>query len=224
MRHMRNLLSTAQILRHVFFPPLTTTRPQLLKYRPVRKLIPLRLNSNSADADKTGPPIDEQIRAPYVQLVNAEGGLDPPIRLKDALASFERPGNFLQQVAPGAPGEPPICKVINRREKYQHDRSKAKDAQARKRAEPKILELNWAIDPHDLSHRMKQLKKFLAAGQRVDFVLKRKRGKRVPTEDEIKHVMDGVMAGIEEANGMQIKPMEGEPGKQVLIYVKPKDT
>lgn len=221
---MRNLLSTTQILRRVFLPPLATTRPQFPNNSPIRNQIPLRLNSRSADAERKGPPIDEQIRAPYVQLVNAEGGLDPPIRLKDALASFERPGNFLQQVAPGAPGEPPICKAINRREKYQHDRTKAKDAQARKRAEPKVLELNWAIDPHDMSHRMKQLKKFLAAGQRVDFVLKRKKGKRVPTEDEIKRVMDGVMAGIEEADGTQIKPMEGEPGKQVLIFVRPKDS
>lgn len=95
---------------------------------------------------------------------------------------------------------------------------------ARKRAEPKKIELNWAIDPHDLSHRLKQLANFLDKGRRVDLTLMRKRGKRRPTPEEIQHVMDRVTEGIEAANGCQLKPMDGQPGKQVLMYVKRKDT
>lgn len=221
---MRNLLSTTQILRRVFFPPLETTRTQFLRPRTIPTRTQLRLSSNSADVKRSKEIIDENIQAPFVQLVNAQGKLEPPTTLRDALNSFERPGNYLLQVSPGSFGKPPICKVINRKEKYQHERSMVKDKQAKKRAEPKKLELNWAIDHHDLSHRLKQLANFLDKGRKVDIALVKKKGKRWPTKDETQHVMDSVKRAIEEAGAVEHKPMEGEPGRMVLMYVKRKDT
>lgn len=197
---------------------------QFPSYCFIRNQTQLRLNSSSSTPPKQEPPVDELISSFYVQIVNAEGALDPPTRLRDALASIDRPDNFLQQVSPGAPGVPPVCKVISRREQYQAERARAKEAQARKRAEPKQLEINWTIDPHDLGHRLKQMKTFLAKGRRVDIALFRKKGKRRPTGEDIKLVMDRVTAAIEEGDGTQAKPMDGEPGKQAQIFVKPKES
>lgn len=101
---------------------------------------------------------------------------------------------------------------------------KAKESQVKKRGEPKKIELNWAIDRHDLSHRLKQMTSFLDKGRKVDISLVKKRGKRWPTEDEIKNLMDSVKQAIEEAGAIEHKPMEGDVGKILVMYVKRKDT
>lgn len=221
MRLMRNLLPTTQTLRHVLLPPLTTTRPHFPNYRIIRSQTQLRLNS----ADSKRSLINGNIGAPVVRVVNAEGGLESPIKLQDALASVGD-GNFLQQVSPGTPGEPPICKVFNRQavnEKAQRIRAHHKET--KKRTEAKTLEINWAIDTHDLLVRFKKLKQFLAAGRRVDIILKRKRrGKKQPTEGDINELLEKIKAAIEESNGTQFKPAEGEPGKEYIMHVEPGET
>lgn len=231
MKHIRNLLSISQVLRRVFLPPIETTRtqfprPNLLQTRlifPTRTQ--LRLGSSSTKKDD-GPKqvIDEQIRANYVRVVNAEGRLEPPERLKNVLASIPRPENFLLQVVPGDLEAPPICKVINRRDQNQKERTKAKEMAARKRSEPKQVELNWSIDNHDLSHRLKQMSGFLGKGRKVDIVLKKKRGKRVASKEEIEHVMDSVKEAIEAADAVEHKPMDGQPGRELWMFVKRRGT
>ena len=95
---------------------------------------------------------------------------------------------------------------------------------ARKRSEPKQVEVNWSIDNHDLSHRLKQMSTFLEKGRKVDIVLKKKRGKRAATKDEIKHVIDSVKEAIEAADAVEHKPMDGEPGRELWMFVKRKGT
>jgi translation initiation factor IF-3 len=84
----------------------------------------------------------------------------------------------------------------------------------------KQIELNWAIDAHDLAHRLKQLTNFLEKGRKVEVIMKRKKAKRSPTVEEIKQVIQSVLDTTREAGGTQVKAMEGEPGKQVIITVK----
>lgn len=87
----------------------------------------------------------------------------------------------------------------------------------------KQIELNWSIDPHDLSHRLKKLPAFVDKGRTVEIILTRKRNKRMATADEIKQLMDTLRAAIEEANAHQTKPMDGEVGKTLTITVEKKN-
>lgn len=70
---------------------------------------------------------------------------------------------------------------------------------------------------------MKQLSDFLEKGRKVEIILTRKKGKRAPTPDEIKHVMTSVTETTQKANAILIKPVEGEPGHRVQMVVKKKD-
>jgi translation initiation factor IF-3 len=154
-----------------------------------------------------------------VQVVNEEGNLDEPQKLLDVLASFDRNKFFCIQVAAAAgPSKPPICKILNKKEYRESEKAKIKAAKSAAQS-TKQVELNWAIDAHDLQHRLKQLATFLDKGRKVEVILTRKKHKRSATVDEIKNVMQSVMDTIREAGGTQIKPMEGEPGKHVILTV-----
>lgn len=225
MTHTRGLVSIAQALRRTFIAPLNTSRaglvqPLLLRptlYHPQLRHVQHSRRLALADNDKA--PINEAINAPYVQLVNAENSLEPPTRLSKVLASFDHREYFLVQVSPGAPDQPPVCKILNKKETREREKAKAKAAKASK-VQVKQLEINWAIDAHDLAHRLKQLANFLDKGRRVEVVLTRKRGKRAATVEEIKHVMQSVLNTTRELGATQVKAMEGEPGKHVIITVK----
>lgn len=225
MTHTRGFVSIAQALRRTFIPPLNTTRAGLVQpllLRPIQHGPQVRFLQHSrrlalADTDKA--PINEAINAPYVQLVNEENSLEPPVRLSKVLASFDHREHFLVQVSPGAHDRPPVCKILNKKETRDREKARAKAAKASK-VQVKQIELNWAIDAHDLAHRLKQLANFLDKGRRVEVVLTRKKGKRAATVEEIKHVMQSVLNTTKELGATQVKAMEGEPGKHVILTVK----
>jgi translation initiation factor IF-3 len=222
-------MSTAQALRQTFLTPLRSPRAALAQSSPLRRLRPLQngLQRRSLQhsrhlaffSDYHKMPTNEAIRSPYVQLVNKDNNLDPPVRLSQVLASFDPREFFLQQVDEGAPDKPPVCKILNKKETKAKEKARAKAAKA-SRVQTKKLELNWAIDAHDLKHRLGQLTTFLEKGCKVELVLTKKKGKRAATVDEIKHVMQSVMDTTKEIGGTQVKGMEGEPGKHVIITVK----
>ncbi|RAL07637.1 putative translation initiation factor IF3 [Aspergillus homomorphus CBS 101889] len=235
MKHMRSLLSTAQALRQVFLPPQTILRSQYLRPSSIGIRASLRPFTSTPEFLASRPKAkpedkrssvanlvkDEAITAEYVQLVNVEGTLDPPVRTWLALRRIDRAKEWLIQVKAEMDGAPPVCKVVNKAEYREQERARAKAAHAA-RTSLKQVELNWAIDNHDLSHRLKKITEFITKGHKVEVVLLRKKYKRAPKPEEVKNVMDKVVQTIKEANGMQIKPMEGEPGNHVLFTVKKK--
>ncbi|KAJ5627898.1 hypothetical protein N7490_010126 [Penicillium lividum] len=229
MNHTRGLMSTAQALRQTFLTPLKSSRVGLLQPTALQNGLQLRYFQNTrclalkiARPPVKGPIKDEEIRARTVQLVNSQGDLEEPELLDDVLASFDRNKFFLVQVSPGAFKKPPVCKILNKLEYRNSEKAKEKAAKAAKQSF-KQIELNWAIDAHDLEHRLKQLTTFLEKGRKVEIVLTRKKHKRPPTVDEIKYVMQNVLDTTREAGGTQVKAMEGEPGKRVMLTVKKGD-
>lgn len=232
MKPMRSLFSTPA-LRHLSLSPLQTSQNAFLSSNRIQNQFSqcqsrsLWKGSHSRGKESENPEgkqlKDEEIRSDYVRIANSEHQLEPPARLRDVLQSIERPANFILQVAPPTRNELPICRIMNRAAIREYEKAKAKAAQAAKSSN-KQIELNWAINAHDLSHRLKQLTNFLDKGRRVEIVLTRKKGKRLPTVEEVKHLMDTVLETVKAADATQVKPMEGEPGKQVTLVVKKRDT
>lgn len=224
MKHIRGLVSTTQALRQTFFIPQALPRPQLYRYPSLQPPSQIRFRATISRSqygkDETK---DENIPWDYIQLVNPDNKLDPPVSLKRALSSIERPGQYILQVSPGSEDKYPICKILSRREVQERTRNLVKAAQAAK-VTVKQVELNWAIDAHDLSHRLKQVTKFLEKGRQVEVILMRKKQKRTPTPEEVKYVMDSVLKAVEDAGATQVTPMEGQPGKRVVYTVRKKDS
>lgn len=169
--------------------------------------------------------INDEIDAEIIQTVNQDGQLDVPTRKSNVLVSLRRNEQVLVQLDPGSNGRPAVCKVMSLNEFREQERSKEKASRLAKhtaKTSSKQIELNWSIDPHDLSHRLKKLSSFIEKGRTVEIVLTRKRHKRMATADEIKHLMDSIRTAIEEANAHQTKSMDGEIGKTLTITVEKK--
>lgn len=234
MKHLQGLVSAAQALRHVFLhtpqiQPLSFQRYQFiqrqLRSRFIHSSRPRTTAQTTAAAakGKAGVIQNEAIQAETIQIVNEEGGLDPPVRTADVLSSLQRNEYALVQVSPGGNGRPPVCKILSKKMMREQEKAKAKAAHASKTS-TKQIELNWAIDQHDLAHRLKQLESFIDKGRRVELILTRKKGKRAPTAEEVNNLMERATEAIEEVNAMQVKPMEGQPGKHVMFVLKKKGT
>jgi translation initiation factor IF-3 len=144
--------------------------------------------------------------------------------LGDALKSFDRNEHFLLQVAPETWEKPAVCKILSKtqdREKRQMRAETAKTSKAAN-APPKQIELNWAIDPNDLSRKLKQMESFLEKGRKVEFLLTRKPRKRLATLDEARNLLRSIKQRIEEIGAAEVKPTEGNILRQVTMVVEMK--
>lgn len=87
----------------------------------------------------------------------------------------------------------------------------------------KTIELNWAIDKHDLGHRLETMRGFLRKGFRVDVLLVGKRKKRKAEPEEAANTLRGVRECIESVEGAkEWKAMEGKVGGLVKMYIEGK--
>jgi translation initiation factor IF-3 len=139
---------------------------------------------------------------------------------------MRRSDQVLVQLDPGDSGRVPVCKIMALSDFREEERAKERAVRMAKhsaKTSTKQIELNWSIDPHDLSHRLKKLSGFIDKGRTVEIVLTKKRNKRMATADEIKQLMDRLRAAIEEANAHQTKSMDGEIGKTLTITVEKKN-
>jgi translation initiation factor IF-3 len=229
MNHTWGFLSSSQALRQIFVVPFRTSRVGVLPFKPLRNSVQLRSfqQSHRLGLKEYRPPVLQSprnyaIQAKFVQVVNEEGSLDPPTRLEDVIDSFDQSEFFVMQMRAGDEDSLPICKIFNKKAFSENEKAKAKLARVN-HTPVKQMELNWAIDAHDFSHRQKQLTKFLEKDFKVEITLTTKKRKRGPTVDEIKHVMQGVLDTIKAAGARQTREMEGELGKQLKITaMKPK--
>ncbi|KZF26653.1 hypothetical protein L228DRAFT_243152 [Xylona heveae TC161] len=153
---------------------------------------------------------DEEIEARTVRIVNEEGGLDEPVPLRDILDSIDRTIYRLVQLTKLEPNTPAICKIISKRELLEASKAKAKPPK-NPQASAKKLELNWAIAPNDLSHRLRKLEEFLEAGRRVEVLLAPKKKSRMATAAEAETTLKRIREAVDSVNGAkEWKPMEGQ--------------
>ena len=105
-------------------------------------------------------PINEQIRAKEVQIIDAEGNKIGPISLNEALDIAYEKKLDLVLVAPNA--QPPVCKLMNYG-KYKFEQAKKeKEAKKKQKAiELKEIRITPNIEEHDFSFKAKNAKKFI---------------------------------------------------------------
>ena len=125
---------------------------------------------------------------------------------------------FPAQEGEGERGFIPVCKIVNKKEIYAHQKKKKEETKEKKRVENaaksvKTLELNWAIDPNDLGHRLDRVQEFLTEGRKVEIVLaNKKRGKKAGP-DECEEVVQKIRKTVDTVSGAkEVRIMEGKLG------------
>ena len=116
-------------------------------------------------------PINEQIRAKEVQLIDDEGQKRGVISLNEALDIAYEKKLDLVLVAPNA--EPPVCKIMNYG-KYKFEQAK-KEKEARKKQktfEVKEIRITPNIEQHDFEFKAKNARKFIEDGNKVKITVR----------------------------------------------------
>lgn len=169
--------------------------------------------------------INEDIPARFVQIRDSQTAkLGEPMSLSDALGEIQSETEVLRLLA-NFEDRPAIVGIEKKSVLLEHRKQKLEqEAENRKEARQtrmKQVELNWAISGHDLDMKLKQLREFVDKGRKVEVLLASKKRQRKATREEAEKLHSKLKATFAEIEGCrEIKPMEGEIGKQALITIQ----
>ena len=137
----------------------------------------------------------------------------------DAFRKAQELGYDLVEVAPTS--QPPVCRIMDYG-KYKFDLSK-KEHQSRrhqKSTQVKEIKLRPRTDKHDLQIKVRQIKEFLAEGNKTKVTVTF-RGREMANRELGRAVMTSVMEQVAEAGTIEYQPrMEG---RSLIMIVAPKN-
>ena len=116
-------------------------------------------------------PINEQIRAKEIQLIDEQGEKRGIMKLNEALDLAYEKKLDLVLVAPNS--QPPVCKIMNYG-KYKFEQTKReKEAKKKQKVlEVKEIRITPNIEQHDFDFKVKNARKFIEDGNKVKITVR----------------------------------------------------
>lgn len=162
--------------------------------------------------------MNEAIDAEKVQLIDESGTNIGAIDRDEALKRAFDAGLDLVEVAPGA--EPPVCKIMDYgKYKYQLQKKAAEARKKTKTIEVKEIKLRPNIDSHDYAVKMRAIRRFFEAGDKVKITL-RFRGREMAHQQLGMELLDRVRDETQD-----LAKVEAEPkleGRQMVMVLAPR--
>ena len=165
-----------------------------------------------------GPRINGAIRVPQVRCIDPDGNQLGILDTREALTKAEDFGLDLVEVQPNA--DPPVCKILDYG-KYKYEAQKrANEARKKQKIiEVKEIKLRPNIDEHDYQVKMRNVQKFLDAGDKVKVTL-RFRGREMAHQDLGANVLTRVREETDEF--AKVEAMPKMEGRQMIMVLAPK--
>ena len=163
-------------------------------------------------------PINEQIRASKVQVIDEQGEKRGVMSIHDALDLAYDKKLDLVLVAPNA--EIPVCKIMNYG-KYKFEQSK-KEKEAKKKQktfEIKEIRITPNIEQHDFEFKLKNAQKFIEDGNKVKITV-RFRGREMNYVKLGEQVLNKFIEALSEVATVEKKPLL--EGKNMFIILAKK--
>lgn len=162
--------------------------------------------------------INEQITAPQVRLIGAEGEQVGVVAIAEAQRMAEDAGLDLVEIAPLA--EPPVCRVMDFG-KFKYAESKKQHEAKLKQKQVQIKEIKFrpGTDEGDYNIKLRNLIKFLGEGDKTKITL-RFRGREMAHQEFGMRLIERIKADLEEYSVVEQFPkMEG---RQMVMVLAPK--
>ena len=167
---------------------------------------------------KDGPPANEDISAPQVQLIDAEGTNRGAVATPEALAMARDAGLDLVAISPNA--SPPVCKILDLGKfKYAAQKKAAEARKKQKVIEVKEIKMRPNIDTHDYEVKMRSVQKFLEDGDKVKVTM-RFRGREMAHQELGLELLHKVRNETEELSKVEMTPRS--EGRQMVMVLAPK--
>ena len=162
--------------------------------------------------------MNEQITAPQVRLIDAEGEPVGIVSIAEALRLAEEADLDLVEIAPLA--EPPVCRVMDIG-KFKYAESKKQHEAKLKQKQVQIKEVKFrpGTDDGDYIIKLRNLIKFLADGDKTKITL-RFRGREIAHQQIGMQLMERIRQDLTEHGIVEQFPkMEG---RQMVMMLSPK--
>jgi len=159
---------------------------------------------------KDGPPINQEIRATRVLLIDQHGEKQGVMPLSSALDLVQIVGN----------AETPVCKILDYgKHRFQEQKKKAEARKRQKVVELKEIKLRPNIDTHDYEVKAKSMHRFFEEGDKVKVTL-RFRGREMAHPELGMKLLNKVQADFDEVAKVEYAPrMEG---RQMIMILAPR--
>ena len=165
-----------------------------------------------------GPRINGAIRAPMVRCIDPNGEQLGVLDTHEAIRKAEDFGLDLVEVQPNA--DPPVCKILDYGKfKYEAQKRANEARKKQKIIEVKEIKLRPNIDEHDYQVKMRNVQKFLNAGDKVKVTL-RFRGREMAHQELGANVLTRVREETDDF--AKVEAMPKLEGRQMIMVLAPK--
>ncbi|MBL8439566.1 MAG: translation initiation factor IF-3 [Zoogloeaceae bacterium] len=162
--------------------------------------------------------VNEEISAPEVRLIDAEGEQAGIVSLQTALNMAEDAGLDLVEIAPMA--KPPVCRVMDfGKFKYQESKRAHEAKLKQKQIQVKEVKLRPGTDENDYQIKLRNLKRFLEEGDKAKVTL-RFRGREMAHQEFGLRQLERIRTDLEELG--QVEQMPKMEGRQMVMVIAPK--
>lgn len=163
-------------------------------------------------------PINENITAPEVRLIGAEGEQIGIVSIQEALAIAEEAKLDLVEISPDA--EPPVCRVMDYgKHIFEKKKQQAIARKNQKQIQIKEIKFRPGTEEGDYKVKLRNLIKFLSEGDKAKVSL-RFRGREMAHQELGMELLKRVEADLIEYGTVEQYPkMEG---RQLMMVLAPK--
>lgn len=164
------------------------------------------------------PPINQNIRAQEVRLINADGEMVGVVPLREALSQAVEAELDLVEI--NATAVPPVCKIMDYG-KHLYEDKKQKAAAKKKQVQTQVKEIKFrpGTEDGDYQVKLRNLMRFLEEGNKAKVSL-RYRGREMAHQELGMQLLNRVEKDLEELGTVEQRPkMEG---RQLIMVIAPK--
>jgi translation initiation factor IF-3 len=137
---------------------------------------------------------------------------------REALYRAMQEGLDLVEISPGA--DPPVCKILDfGKFKYEQQKKKNEARKKQKIVEIKEIKVRPNIDDHDYDVKMRQMKNFIAEGDKVKVTL-RFRGREMAHVDLGMKVLERVRSELDPV--AKVEQMPRMENRQMVMVLTPR--
>ena len=170
------------------------------------------------EREKDDTRINEDIRVPEIQYIDAEGNNRGVVATEVALEEAMESGLDLVEIAPNS--KPPVCKVMDYgKVKFQNQKKAAEARKKQKTFEVKEIKMRPNIDTHDYDVKMRNMRRFFAAGDKVKVTL-RFRGREMAHQNLGMQLLQRVKDEVDPLAKVELEPKL--EGRQMIMVLAPR--
>lgn len=161
---------------------------------------------------------NDEITAPQVRLIGADGDNVGIVSLVDAMQAAEEAGLDLVEISPTA--EPPVCRIMDYG-KFLFEKKKQQSAAKKKQKQVQIKEVKFrpGTDEGDYLVKLRNLRRFLDDGDKAKVTM-RFRGREHAHRELGLELLQRVESDLADISQMESRPqMEG---RQMVMVLAPK--